>query len=95
MNHDNATLTQVAITIAPRLNNALYAPLFQQCGGIVGFFEESNENIKLLFKEYRLTNIQPERSTWLQQAEEELKNMEKHHIQICGIEDPHLSLIHI
>lgn len=89
MNHDNATLTQVAITIAPRLNNALYAPLFQQCGGIAGFFEESNENIKLLFKEYRLANIQPERSTWLQQAEEELKNMEKHHIQICGIEDPH------
>ena len=88
MNNNNSILTRVAITITPRLNNALYSPLFQQCGGITGFFQESDANIKLLFKENNLTNIQPERSLWLQQAEEELKNMEKHHIQICGIEDP-------
>ena len=87
MNNDNSTLNRVAITIAPRLNNALYSPLFQQCGGITGFFQESDKNIELLFKENNLTNIQPERSLWLQQAEEELKNMEKHRIQLCGIED--------
>ena len=87
MNNDNSILTRVAITMAPRLNNALYSPLFQQCGGIAGFFQERDANIELLFKENNLTNIQPERSLWLQQAEEELKNMEKHHIQICGMED--------
>ena len=55
MNNNNSILTRVAITITPRLNNALYSPLFQQCGGITGFFQESDANIKLLFKENNLT----------------------------------------
>ena len=88
MNSENAILTQVALTMAPRLNNALYTPLFQQCGGIAGFFQETDANIEALFRENNLTNIQPERSRWLKMAEQELKVMEKHHIQTCGIEDP-------
>lgn len=88
MNNENSILTQVAITIAPRLNNALFSPLFQQCGGITGFFQESDSNIEILFKESNLINLQPERTRWLQLAEQELQNMDKHHIRICGINDP-------
>ena len=87
MNHENSVLTRVAITMAPRLNNALFASLFQQCGGISGFFEETDQNIETLFRENNLTNIQPERSRWLQMAKQELDVMEKHHIRVCGIED--------
>lgn len=87
MNHENSILTMVAITMAPRLNNALFAPLFQQCGGISGFFKETDKNIEVLFRKNNLTNIQPERSRWLQMAEQELDVMKKHHIQVCGIED--------
>ena len=87
MNHENSVLTKVAITMAPRLNNALFASLFQQCGGISGFFEETDQNIETLFRENNLTNIQPERSRWLQMAKQELDVMEKHHIRVCGIED--------
>ena len=87
MNHENSVLTRVAITMAPRLNNALFAPLFQQCGGISGFFEETDQNIETLFRENNLTNIQPKRSRWLQMAKQELDVMEKHHIRVCGIED--------
>lgn len=87
MNHENSVLTRVAITMAPRLNNALFAPLFQQCGGISSFFEETGRNIEALFRRNNLMNIQPERSRWLQMAEQELEIMEKHHIQACGIED--------
>ena len=87
MNHENSVLTRVAITMAPRLNNALFASLFQQCGGISGFFEETDQNIEILFRENNLTNIQPERSRWLQMAKQELDVMKKHHIRVCGIED--------
>lgn len=87
MNSENTILTQVAITMAPRLNNALYAPLFQQCGGITGFFQETDANIETLFKENNLTNIHPERSRWLKMAEQELNVMQQLHIQACGIED--------
>lgn len=61
--------------------------MFQQCGGISGFFEETDQNIETLFRENNLTNIQPERSRWLQMAKQELDVMEKHHIRVCGIED--------
>ena len=60
MNYENSILTKVAITMAPRLNNALFSPLFQQCGGISGFFEETDQNIEALFREnnrYRILNI--------------------------------------
>ena len=87
MNHENLILTRVAITMAPRLNNALFASLFQECGGISGFFEETEQNIKTLFRKNNLPNMQPERSRWLQMAEQELDIMKKHHIQVCGIED--------
>lgn len=87
MNYENSILTKVAITMAPRLNNALFSSLFQQCGGISGFFEETDQNIEALFRENNLTNIQPERSRWLQMAEQELKVMEKYHIHVRGIED--------
>lgn len=87
MNYENSILTKVAITMAPRLNNALFSSLFQQCGGISGFFEETDQNIEALFRENNLTNIQPERSRWLQMAEQELKVMEKYHIHVRRIED--------
>ena len=87
MNYENSILTKVAITMAPRLNNALFSPLFQQCGGISGFFEETDQNIEALFRENNLTSIQPERSRWLQMAEQELEVMKKHHIHVRGIED--------
>ena len=69
MNHENLILTRVAITMAPRLNNALFASLFQECGGISGFFEETEQNIKTLFRKNNLPNMQPERSRWLQMGQ--------------------------
>ena len=87
MNHENSVLTRVAITMAPWLNNALFAPLFQQCGGISGFFEETDQNMETLFRENNLTNIQPERSRWIQMAKEELDVMEKHHIKVRDMEE--------
>ena len=89
MNHENLLLSRVAITMTPRLNNTLFSHIFQQCGGLSGFFGETDRNIELLFQENNLTNIRPERSRWLQMAEQELKVMEKHKIQACGIEDSH------
>lgn len=87
MNYENSILTKVAITMAPRLNNALFSPLFQSMWRVSGFFEETDQNIEALFRENNLTSIQPERSRWLQMAEQELEVMKKHHIHVRGIED--------
>ena len=85
MNDENPILTQVAITMVPRLNNSLFSSLFRQCG----VFEETDQHIEMLFRENNLTNVQPERSRWLEMAERELKIMEKHYIRTCGIGDSH------
>lgn len=88
MNNENTLLTHVAITMTPRLNNNLYSSLFQQCGGIEGFFQESDRNVEILFQENHLENVKPERTRWLQAAEQELKMMEKLDIRFCHRDAP-------
>lgn len=38
---ESSILSQVAVTMLPKFNTQSYLPLFEQCGGIEGFFKES------------------------------------------------------
>ena len=48
-----STLAHIALTMAPRLNNRLNAPLFERCGGVENFFRETEPALSALLREAR------------------------------------------
>ena len=49
MNDESALLSRLAITLAPKLNNRVYLPVMERCGGIEGFFQEREGAIRALY----------------------------------------------
>lgn len=87
MNNDLSILRQIAITMAPQLNNRSNSPIFEKCGGIEGFFEEKDSVIETLFREHGKNYLPLERKEWLLKAGEEWKIMQKEGIYCCTMED--------
>ncbi len=86
MNIDNIPQAQVAASLIPKLNSTLYLPLFDQCGGIEGFFQESTETFNALCKTFNILPEQYNRTQALEDAKRELEEIHRHHINICSIE---------
>jgi len=89
MNDNIAIIRQIAIVMAPQLNNRLQLPLLERCGGIDGFFEEKDTTIEALFREAGKTYLPLERKEWLLKAKEEWEVMQKEGIHCCTWEDHH------
>lgn len=83
MNKADHLLHSIAITMNPRLNNRLFLPLFEQCGGFEGFFREKESLLTRLWGELSLENIRLKRELWLEQAEKELEFMQKEGVYCC------------
>lgn len=86
MKTESSALTQVAVTLLPRLNSNLCLPLIARCGGLEGFFQESAPALEALYKEYNITPNLFDRKAALQNAVPELELTDKHDIRICSIE---------
>lgn len=84
---DNMTTMQVAMTMLPKLNSTSLLPLFEKCGGIDGFFRESEKSLSFLCGEYRLSPGTYDRKSALAEAEKEQENMDRHDIRILTFED--------
>ena len=56
---ESAIQTQVAVTMLPKFNSRLYLPLFEQCGGIEGFFKENPAALENLCRATRLPSVHP------------------------------------
>jgi DNA processing protein len=86
MNDENNQLLHVAITMAPKLNNRLYLPVIERCGGIEGFFREHERAIHALCGEYEVDAVKLERVKWLQEAGKELAFMQREGIYCSHVE---------
>ena len=90
---ENPILTQIAITMLPKLNSGLYHPLIERCGGIYGFFSEPEKIMDTIYQEFNIPPNYFNRKEAIQKAEKELELISKHHINICSVENhnyPHL-----
>lgn len=83
---DSSILTQVGITFLPKLNTRLYLPLIETCGGIEGFFHETDSALNALYDGYHLKKDAFKRRKALDQARQELENIDLHDIRVCSIE---------
>lgn len=89
MKTENSQQAFIATSFIPRLNSNLCLPLIEKCGGIEGFFEESDQALSSLYKTFHISANLFDRKTALEKAKEEAANIEKHDIQICSIENNH------
>lgn len=86
MNHDSSLMMQVAVTMLPRLNTLACLPLLEKCGGIEGFFTETETAISALYQDF---NIKPgtfDRELAKQKAVKEIVDMDRHGISLCSVE---------
>ena len=86
MSNDSSILMQVAISMIPRLNRMESLPLIEQCGGIEGFFQESQTALENLYHLFNIPKNAFNREESLKKAEKEMGEMDKYGIQICTIE---------
>ena len=87
MKTESSIRSQVALSLIPRLNNNLCFPLIERCGGIEGFFQESGVAMDAICREFNIPPNLFDRSKALQQASDELAQIDKHSIHICSIEN--------
>lgn len=87
MNSDSSLKMQVGITFLPKLNSRLYLPLIEACGGIEGFFLESEAALNALYLECHLKKDLFNRKQALSMAEKELEYIDRQNIRLCSIED--------
>lgn len=86
MKYDSALTMQVAVTMLPKLNTLTCLPLIEECGGIEGFFTETETAISGLYRDF---NIRPgifDRELAMQQALKEIAEMDRYNIHICTTE---------
>ena len=43
MNRNSSVKARIAISLLPKLNSCIYLPLIERCGGLEGFFLESDQ----------------------------------------------------
>ncbi len=86
MNSDSSLKMQVGMTFLPKLNSRLYLPLIEACGGIEGFFLESEAALNALYPAFHLKKDLFNRKQALALAEKELEYIDRLNIQLCSIE---------
>lgn len=86
MKTESSIQTLVATSLIPRLNSNFCLPLIEKCGGIEGFFKESETALNMLYQEFHITSNLFDRKTALQHAVSELQLMDKYDIRVCSIE---------
>lgn len=86
MKTESSALTQVAVTLLPRLNSNLCLPLIERCGGPEGFFQETDHALEAIYNEFNITPRLFDRKAALQKAVPELEQIDKHDIRICSME---------
>lgn len=87
MNSDNTLKMQAGITFLPKLNSRLYLPLIEACGGVEGFFLESEAALNALYPTFYLKKDLFDRKQALAMAEKELEYIDRMNIQVCSVED--------
>ncbi len=87
MKTDSSIHSVIAASLLPRLNSTLCLPLIERCGGIEGFFQESEVALQQLYREFNISTQLFDRSKAWSQANAELEQIDRHEIQICSIED--------
>jgi DNA processing protein len=88
MNNENTLLLQVALAMAPRLNNQAYLPVIERCGGVDGFFEEHERAIHALCVEHGLEPLTLARDEWTRLAARELAFMQRAGVYSSYIDSP-------
>lgn len=88
MDNESSIITQVAVSMLPRLNTFACLPLIEQCGGIEGFFKETVPALEALLLSFNIRKDCFNRTAALEKAQKELSEMDKHGIHICSIEQP-------
>lgn len=84
---DSSIITQVAVTMLPnKLNTRSSLPLFEQCGGIEGFFKETPAALEALCRMYNISPQAFNRRFALEKAKQELEEMDQHGIHTCSVE---------
>lgn len=87
MNLNSSLQARVAISLLPKLNSGIYLPLIEKCGGLEGFFLESDQALQHIYQEFHMAPDSFDRKTAWQKANTELEQIDKHAIQLCTIED--------
>ncbi|MFR6283734.1 MAG: hypothetical protein ACLUN1_07475 [Odoribacter splanchnicus] len=87
MNRNSSVKARIAISLLPKLNSCIYLPLIERCGGLEGFFLESDQTLNQLYRELNIPTDTFNRKTAIQNSEAEIEQLDKHEIQICTIED--------
>ena len=87
MNRNSSVKARIAISLLPKLNSCIYLPLIERCGGLEGFFLESDQALNQLYRELNIPTDTFNRKTAIQNSEAEIEQLDKHEIQICTIED--------
>lgn len=93
MNNDSPIITQVAVSMLPKLNSHTCLPLIEECGGIEGFFRENTTALEKLYHTFNIRTNSFNRAEALEKAKKELAEMDKHGIHTCSVEHsefPHL-----
>ena len=87
MKADSSIRSVVAASLIPRLNSTLCLPLIERCGGIEGFFWESDAALQHICREMNISARLFDRSKAWNLAEAEMDQIDRHNIQVCTIED--------
>lgn len=93
MNNDSPIITQVAVSMLPKLNTHVCLPLLEECGGIEGFFRENTTTLEKLCHTFNIRANSFNRTEALEKAKKELVEMDKYGIRVCSVEHsefPHL-----
>lgn len=86
MNTDSSVITEIAVTMLPKLNSFLFLPLFERCGGIESFFNERPSALNTLYKEFNIPIDAFDRQSAISKAEQELTKMDRLGIRVCSFE---------
>ena len=54
MNRNSSVKARIAISLLPKLNSCIYLPLIERCGGLEGFFLESDQTLNQLYRELNI-----------------------------------------
>ncbi|MDR0765496.1 MAG: DNA-processing protein DprA [Odoribacteraceae bacterium] len=88
MNEENTLLLHVAITSSLKLNNRVYLPVIEGCGGVEGFFRETERGIRALYAEHGVDPVNLAREDWTRQAARELAFMQREGVRCSYIDSP-------
>ena len=86
MRIDSSVRMQVAVSLIPRLNSRFCLPLFGRCGGMEGFFLESDRALDAVYRELGVSARLFDRQKALREADRELEQIDRQDIRICSVE---------